>query len=101
MGVPQYTTPTFALSFEETGLDLRNATSVYVTFKSGNNKLTKTGDNLVVGEKTIEVYLTQNETAKFLKTVDIQANWIVNGNRVASEVVTFEITEQLLQKVIE
>lgn len=102
MGVPQYTTPTFTLTFTEQNLDLTQAQAVYVTFKSGEYELTKTGEDLDVGEKTIGVYLHQAETGSF-KTgnVKIQANWTTSsGDRAASEIVTYNITDQLLKGVI-
>jgi hypothetical protein len=103
MGVPQYTTPTFQLTFTEEGLDLTQSQNVYVTFRSGQAKLTKTGDSLIIGEKTIGVKLTQSETARFaVGSVRIQANWTTsNGDRAASEVVSCRITEQLLTEVVE
>ena len=103
MGVPQFTTPTFTLTFEEEFLDLTEATNVYVTFKSKAYSVTKTGSDLTIGEKQIDVYLSQNETARFtVGDVEIQANWTTpNNHRAASEVVVYPISKQLLQKVIE
>jgi len=103
MSVPQYTTPTFTLTFTEEDLDLTQAQQVYVTFRSESNLVTKTGEDLTIDEKEIEVFLDQADTAKFRPgVIEIQANWITGeGGRVASEVVTYEITDQLLKKVIE
>ena len=66
MGVPQYTTPTFTLTFTEQALDLTQAQNVYVTFKSGETLMTKTGADLTIAEKSIGVYLSQEETAKWI-----------------------------------
>lgn len=103
MGVPRYTTPTFTLTFTEEALDLTQATGVFVTFRQATFKMTKTGDELVVAEKSIGVYMSQEETAKFCEgSVDIQANWITgDGNRAASEVVSYDFTPQLLPQVLE
>ena len=103
MGVPQFTTPTFTLTFTEQTLDLTQAANVYVTFKSGMYTLTKTGDALTVQAKSIGVHLTQKETAKFRGgRVKIQANWTTAlGGRAASEVVQYDIDEQLLMAVVE
>ena len=103
MGVPKYTTPTFNLTFTEQGLDLTQAANVYVTFQSGEMKLTKSGDDLVIGEKSIGVKLTQRETAGFaVGYVMIQANWTTGtGDRAASEIVNYMITKQLLAEVVE
>ena len=100
MGVPQYTTPTFTLTFSEKTLDLTQADHVYVTFKGNGFTLTKS-DDLVIEAKSIGVHLAQNETARFSGTVEIQANWTISGNRIASEVTTINITKQLLQEVVE
>lgn len=102
MGVPQFTTPTFTLTFSEQGLDLTQAANVYVTFKSGVNTITKTGESLTVAAKSISVHLAQNETAKFTDRVLIQANWTMDGgDRAASNVVEYNISTQLLKKVVE
>jgi len=103
MSVPQYTTPTFTLTFTEDGLDLTQAQNVYVTFRSGDVVMTKTGAELTIAEKSIGVYLSQEETAKFrIGYVDIQANWTTaTGGRAASEVTKYIISEQLLKRVVE
>lgn len=102
MGVPRYTTPVFTLTFSEQGLDLTQATGVYVTFKQGDKAITKSGNDLDVAEKTISVYFSQEESAEFyVGDVNIQANWVTgDGNRAASEVVKYQFTEQLLRQVI-
>lgn len=103
MSVPQFTTPTFTLTFSDDGLDLTEARNVYVTFQSYRNSLTKTGPDLTIEEKSIGVHLSQDETALFERgDVKIQANWTTpGGGRAASEVVTYNISEQLLRKVVE
>ena len=103
MGVPQFTTPTFTLTFTEQGLDLTQAQKLFVTIQQGLHKLTKSMEDLDVGEKTIGVYLSQEETGSFtIGKVKFQANWLTNSNkRIASEIITYDITEQLLKDVIE
>lgn len=103
MGVPRGTTPTFMLTFpEDSGIDLTEAVNVYVTFGFGKRTLTKSGDDLVVTERSIGVLLSQDETLAFpVGYVEIQANWSTeNGGRFASEVVSYKITKQLLDDVI-
>lgn len=101
MGVPRYTTPVFTLTFTEKDLDLTQASDVYVTFTQASTSITVTGESLDVEEKTISVSFSQEETARFcVGDVFIQANWLASGKRAASEVVTYEFTEQLLQRVI-
>lgn len=103
MSVPQYTTPTFTLTFEEPNLDLTEANNVYVTFTFGADSLTKESPDLVVSSNSIQVHLSQEETGRFNRDgVDIQANWTFEGGeRGASDVTTFPICKQLLKRVIE
>jgi hypothetical protein len=102
MGVPRYTTPVFTLTFTEKDLDLTQAEEVFVTFRQACKLMTVTGEDLTVGEKTIAVSFTQEETAEFCEgDVEIQANWIIAGKRAASEKVTYQFTDNLLKRVIE
>ena len=103
MSVPQYTTPTFVLTFMEEGLDLTQARNVYVTFRSGSYVITKSGADLEIGEKTISVYLSQEDTSNFMAGgLELQANWTTDGGgRAASDIVIYPVTEQLLKKVVE
>ena len=102
MGAARGTTPTFVLTFTEQTLDLTTAANVYVTFSSGANVLTKTGEDLTVEAKQISIYLSQEETLAFADTVRIQANWTTpTGSRAASEIVTYNMSDQLLRKVVE
>lgn len=102
MSIPRGTTPTLTLTFTEQGLDLTAADDVYVTFEYNGTPLTKSGSDLTVGEKTIAVHFTQAETLAFPEgTIDIQANWLDNGERFASEVVRYQFSRQLLNEVLE
>lgn len=101
MSVPRYTTPTFTLEFSEQQLDLTEATGVFVTFKQASLIVTKTGSDLEVAQKSISVFMDQEETARFCEgDIEIQANWTTGDRRAASEVVLYPISEQLLQQVI-
>lgn len=102
MGVPRFTTPVFTLTFSEQGLDLTQATGVFVTFKQGDKYITFTGESLTVAAKTISVSFNQSDSAEFyVGDVEIQANWVMgDGQRAASEVATYQFTEQLLRQVI-
>lgn len=103
MSIPQFTTPTFVFIFTEQDLDLTQARNVYVTFSGPGYELTKTGNDLTVEQKSISVWLSQNETSRMkIGAIEIQANWTTpNGNRAAGDVVTVEISKQLLRKVVE
>lgn len=101
MGVPRGTTPTLVLTFEDPDLDLTECSNVYVTFNVGTG-LTKTGADLEVKEREIDVYLTQAETLAFpTGKVKMQANWVyTDGTRGASDIASVEFTRQLLGSVL-
>mgnify|MGYP006872985751 CR=1 FL=1 len=103
MSVARGTTPAYVLTFDDGTLDLTTANNVYVTFKKGTKILTKTGEDITVAAKQIEVYLSQKETLSFsMGDVKVQVNWTTAGGmRACSEVVSIALSEQLLEKVIE
>lgn len=103
MGVARATTPTFTLTFSEEELNLTTASNVYVTFEQDGVSITKTGADLTIGEKQIDVYLDQAETLNFkVGVVDVQANWtMAGGRRASSEVAQIQMTKQLLRQVVE
>lgn len=100
---PQFTTPTFLLTFTDQNLDLTEAENVYVSFRSQGYTLTKTGESLIVQAKSIQVKLTQEETGKFIPgNIEIQANWtMASGDRAASNIVKCMIDRQLLTEVVD
>ena len=101
MSIPRGTTPTITLTFSEPSLDLTTADNVYVTIQCGALKITKTGADLEVQEKTISLCLTQEETLAIKEgKVQIQANWTASGYRYASEVATQTFSKQLLNEVL-
>ena len=99
--IPRGTTPTFTFTFTEEELDLTSAAHVYVTFSQGSRVLTKTGDALDIEQKSISVYLSQRETLMFNGKVEAQVNWTIAGDRIASNIVTIDMTKQLLNKVVD
>ena len=109
MSIPVGVTPTFTLTFDDDNLDLTATDHVYVTFKSGLTKITKSDAQLTVAAKQIDVALTQAETLSFMPAsyipnpplVEIQANWTYsNGDRAASDIVKYPFGKQLLDKVV-
>ena len=103
MSVARGTTPTYILTFSEQSLDLTEANNVYVTFRKGAKVLTKTGQDIEVYPKRVEIYLNQKETLSFSQgAVKVQVNWtLAEGRRAASVVKEIDLSEQLLEKVIE
>ena len=102
MSVPRGTTPTYTCTFADESVDLTTATNVYVTFEQGKNNITKSGDDIVVSAKQVEVYLNQRDTLLFEDgTVEIQVNWTTaGGSRASSDVKEVELSKQLLRRVI-
>ena len=102
MGIPRGTTPTLTLTFTDATLDLTAADNVYVTFNTPFATLTKSGEDLDVAAKQIDVFLTQEETLGFpAEQIEVQANWVYSdGTRGASDVAYFEFTPQLLNSVL-
>lgn len=102
MAIPRGVTPTFVLTFTDEGLDFTAADHVYVTFK-GRKTITKQDEDLTIEEKQISVYLSQEETLSFTKgIVQIQVNWTyANGSRSASTIGKYDMSENLLDKVVE
>lgn len=100
MSIPRGTTPIFELTFKEEELDLTQANNVYVTFRCKGCRLTKSNDDLTIYPKRIDVHLTQEDTLRFVKEIEIQANWTFDGDRCASKVVKYPIDKQLEKGVL-
>lgn len=98
------TTPTFRLTIKDETVDLTDAVNVYATFKQPGCgiSLTKTGTDVTVEERTVNIYLAQKETLLFKEgPLDIQLNWVYeDGKRACSNIVTIEVGENLIGKVL-
>lgn len=97
----QATTPTFVLTLPET-VDLTEPSHFYFTLRQGHARIEKTDSDLVIDGQTISVYLSQAETLALTPgMVKLQLNWTyANGSRAASEIVSVNVTENLLKEVI-
>ena len=102
MPIARGTTPAFVLRFPEK-IDMADVREVYVTFKHGNVKVTKSGSDIQVTHGEISVRLSQSETLLLgCGTIEIQVNWTFgSGLRAASSIATCEFTRQLLPEVLE
>lgn len=102
MKMTQYTTPTFTLGFSEEDLDLTEAAAVFVTFRSGAYSVTKTGEELTVGEKQITVQLSQLETSQMdTQEAEVQVNWTDGeGGRKASNIVRVLVEKNLMKEIV-
>lgn len=95
-----YTTPTYIFTVE--GIDLSEA-DVYVTFKQNDTILTFNptatyADNV----STMEVAMTQAETGRLkpFPLVQVQINWMLNGDRNATNVEYIIPNQNLIDEVI-
>ena len=104
------TTPTFSFTITDTTVDLSSAENVYVTLTQNGKEITKTGSDIDVGTRTVNVFLSQEESMKLAEGTDaeVQLNWtyidpgdLTTLRRAATKVKTIPIAKQLLRRVIE
>lgn len=98
----QATTPTFVLTLPDT-VDLSQAANIYFSLRQKNVLIEKTGDDLTVDGQTVSVYLSQEETLQIVSgAAQIQLNWTyANGSRACSNIVSVQVSENLLKEVVE
>jgi hypothetical protein len=103
------TTPTLTLTIKgASDVDLTQAESVYVSLRQPPNAIDLSGDDLTVHGNVIELFLTQEQSLKFINGAQtkIQVNWTYldpdgqTVRRAATIVTTIPINEQLLNEVI-
>lgn len=97
------TTPTFTLTLPQT-VDLTEAENIYFTVTQGAASVTKTGEDVTLDDAhTVSVYMAQDETFKFRAgTVNVQLNWTYSdGSRACTNIVSVEVGDNLLKRVIE
>ena len=97
----QATTPTFVLTLPDT-VDLTEPSHFYFTLRQGNIRIEKSDSDLVIDGQTISVYLSQAETLTLTPgIVKLQLNWTyANGSRACSNIVSVNVTENLLKEVV-
>ena len=104
------TTPTFTFTITNETVDLTEAENVYVTIRQGSKEITKTGEDLEVAARVVNVFLNQEESLSLSETVDaeVQINWTyldpvdnTTVRRAATKVKSIKVTKQLLKRVIE
>lgn len=97
----QATTPTFVLTLPET-VDLTEPSHFYFTLRQGHVRIEKADSDLVIDGQNISVYLSQAETLTLTPgIVKLQLNWTyANGSRAASEIVSVNVSENLLKEVV-
>lgn len=98
----QATTPTLVLTLPN-DVDLSEPAHFYFTLKQGSTVIEKQDADLVIDEHTVSVYLSQAETLQLREgSVSIQLNWTyTNGSRACSNIVTVQVSENLLKEVVE
>lgn len=80
--------------------DLSAADEVNITFRQGGRVINKR-DGIINGN-SVTVDLTQRDTGRFNASmpIEVQANIILYGKRVASNIVPIEINDNILRRVI-
>lgn len=97
------TTPTFKLRLKDTSIDLTKADNIYVSFSQKSVRLMKSGEDLEVNGNEVDVYLTQEDSLKFVDgEVEIQINWTYDdGSRACTNIVTINVSKNLIGRVLE
>lgn len=97
------TTPTFKLRLKDTSIDLTKADNIYVSFSQKSVRLMKSGEDLEVNGNEVDVYLTQEESLKFVDgEVEMQINWTYDdGSRACTNIVTINVSKNLIGRVLE
>ena len=98
----QATTPTFILTLPNS-VDLSQTENVYFTLRQNNVSIQKSTDDLVIEGQTVSVFLSQLDTLQLTAgTAQMQLNWTYNnGSRACSNIVSVNVTENLLKAVVE
>lgn len=98
----QATTPTFILTLPN-DVDPSEFANIYFTLRQKSVLIEKTGTDLTVDGQTVSVYLSQAETLQLVSgAAQIQLNWTYsNGARACSNIVSVQVTENLLKEVVQ
>lgn len=83
--------------------DLTEA-KVYVTYAQGSRKVTVTDVDVAFNGKdsVVTIKLDQSQTGTFtVGKANVQVNWVIDGERFATDVREMTITQNLLAEVIE
>lgn len=97
----RYTTPTIELTVE--GVDLAG-NRVWVSFRQAARKLDVEPESMAKdgNDTVLLVSLTQAQTSKLKRgKARVQVNWVGGGKRGATDIVEFEVAENLLERVID
>ena len=103
------TTPTFTFTFPENfDMSVITPTNTYVTFSSKNMReiVTKRANSLEIGEHSIGVFLTQEETQSFPPgDIKAQINWVYTEGgvtkRACTNIVEINVKDNLYRDIIE
>lgn len=95
------TTPTITLTLPE-GTSFTD-TTVYVSLSDPSRQeiMRLTGEDLVIEDNVISLYLTQEQTLALPWLVYIQVNWTYgDGSRACSNIVAFDTKKNLINEVL-
>lgn len=95
------TTPTLKIKIN--GANVKEFSKIYVTFKQGETEVTKTTEDIDIEDNLLSIWLSQEDTLKFVHGhVDVQLRAITeNGVAVASSIQMLFMDEILKEGVIE
>lgn len=94
------TTPTITLTLPE-GTSFAN-TTVYVSLSDPSRQeiMRVTGEDLVIEDNVISLYLTQEQTLALPWLVYIQVNWTYGNRRACSNIVSIDTKRNLINEVL-
>lgn len=100
-------TPTFVFTLSDESVNLLEAESVYVTIEQPGTSITKSGQDILVEQHSVSVWLSQKESLMLKEgKAEAQLNWLytddVTGDikRAATKLAEITIEKQLLRRVI-
>lgn len=103
MSFPSGMEPDFALEFDLEDVDLSQCEDVTVTFDCNGHRVNKSGEDLLIEDNNIGLYLTQEDTLIFEVgwMLTVQVNWILNNRRGGTDVTNVcKITKQLYEEIL-
>lgn len=95
------TTPT--LKIKVNGANIQQFSKIYVTFRQGETEVTKTNEEIDIKENVLSIWMSQEDTLKFVHGhVDVQLRAVTeSGVAVASGIKMLFMDEILKEGVIE
>lgn len=92
------TTPTLKIKVK--GIDIKQFSSIYVTFRQGDIEITKTNEDIEIEpENTLSIWLSQEDTLAFSRGhVDVQIRAVTENKVVVASGIKMLFMEQILKE---